>query len=80
MDDLRVDGKWKLEEIIIKTATVFSFPSMFFEQMNDIESVVRGFFTKWGWYCSIFPLFVQEELFRFHVQWKELIDSLFDRF
>lgn len=54
MDDLRVDGKWKLEEIIIKTATVFSFPSMFFEQMNDIESVVRGFFTKWGWYCSIF--------------------------
>lgn len=38
--------------------TVFSFPSMFFEQMNDIESVVRGFSTKWGWYCLlIFPLF-----------------------
>lgn len=37
-----------MEEIIITVpVAVFSFPSMFFEQMNDIESVVRGF-TKMG--------------------------------
>lgn len=69
------NGNWR--KLLLKRPQFFLFHQCFSNKWTILR-VLCAVFSPNG--DGIVRFFVQEELFRFHVQWKELIDSLFDRF